>query len=358
MKKTLAVLLSCSMIFGLSACGSSGTASTTAAADTGATEAAAESKTADAGATTKPGSPVDISFGTASVGGNYYVLGSGIAAIWNEKIPEYVTVTPQATGGSGANVGLVQSGECNVAMTVENTFYNGLNGLGWANGEKYDNIRAMVVMMPSAWEMVATKQSGITSIEQLPNATVCIGPATSGGNLAFLEFQEATGLKYKAKVDLSWSDCTSQMSDGIIDVMTDFGTFPHSARTELVTNNECVWVDIPEDYINKICEKYAYYYPGIEPAGTYKYMDKDYPTVLCNNIMFCSADLDDETVYQMTKCVYENLDEWKLSSTAVDYITLEAVNTISVPLHPGAIRYFEEVGIELPESAYPADYQK
>ena len=267
-------------------------------------------------------------------------------------------MTPEATGGSGANVGLVQNGDCQVAMTVDNTAYNGYNGLSWANGQKYDSIRTMFAMMPSALEMVATKSSGITSIDQFKDATVCIGPATSGGNLAFAEILSVLPeLAYKNKVDLSWSDCVTQMSDGLVDLMIDYGTFPHSARTELVTNNECVWINLSDEQIKKVCDAYPYYYEGSEPAGTYKYMDEEYPSILCNNIMFCSKDLDEETVYQMVKCTFENLDEWALSSSAVDYVNAEAITSCSVPLHPGAIRYFEEIGIQIPESLYPPEYK-
>ena len=340
----LAVVMALSMV--LSACGNQNQPN-----------ASGSSSTGSAGGD-KPSGPVSISFGTASVGGNYYVLGAGIAAIWNEKIPEYVSVTPEATGGSGANVGLVQNGDCQVAMTVDNTAYNGYNGLSWANGQKYDSIRTMFAMMPSALEMVATKSSGITSIDQFKDATVCIGPATSGGNLAFAEILSVLPeLAYKNKVDLSWSDCVTQMSDGLVDLMIDYGTFPHSARTELVTNNECVWINLSDEQIKKVCDAYPYYYEGSEPAGTYKYMDEEYPSILCNNIMFCSKDLDEETVYQMVKCTFENLDEWALSSSAVDYVNAEAITSCSVPLHPGAIRYFEEIGIQIPESLYPPEYK-
>jgi len=314
-------------------------------------------KSTDAASDTSGNGPVAISFGTASVGGNYYVLGSGIAAIWNDKIGDYVSVTPEATGGSGANVGLVNSGECMVGMTVDNTAYNGYNGLGWADGTKYDNIRTMLPMMPSALEIVASKASGITSVDQLSQAIVTIGPATSGGNLAFLDFQETLGLSYKSKVDLGWSDAMNQIADGTVDACIDYGTFPHSARTEITTNVECVWIHLSDEQIDKMCEAYPYYFKGIEPAGTYKYMDEDYPSVLCHNIMFCNKDLDDESVYQMVKCTFENLDEWQLSSDAVKYVDAANVTECAVPLHPGAIRYFEEIGIEIPEALYPPEYQ-
>lgn len=300
---------------------------------------------------------VRISLGTASVGGNYYVLGAGLAGIWNSKVPG-VEVTPEATGGSGANVGLVQNGDVQVAMTVDNTAYNGYYGLGWADGTKYDNIRTMIGIMPSGLEIVAATRANVKSIYDLAHKTITIGPATSGGNLMARDLVATLGIKWGAKQDLGWSDAMSAIADGLIDACMDYGTFPHAARTELVANVECNWIELSAEDRAKMVAAYPYYFEGIMPAGTYKYMDEDYHTLMTYNIIFCHKDLDDELVYQLTKATLENLEEWKLSSDSVKYVKAENILKCAVPLHPGAIKYYNEIGIEIPEALYPPEYAK
>lgn len=296
-----------------------------------------------------------LSFGTASVGGNYYVLGAGLANIWNTHVPG-VEVTAEATGGSGANVGLVQTGEVQIAMTVDNTAYNGYNGLGWAEGTKYDSLRTMVGLMPSGLEIVAAKTANVTSIYDLVDKTITIGPATSGGNLMAQDLVATLDLKWGRKQDLGWSDAMSNVSDGLIDACIDYGTFPHAARTELVANVECDWIELSPEDRAKMVESYPYYFEGAMPAGTYKYMDEEYDTIMTYNILFCHKDVDEEIIYQLTKATLENLEEWKLSSDSVKYVLAENITSCSVPLHPGAIRYYEEIDIEIPDNLYPPEF--
>ena len=117
------------------------------------------------GETTENGQDqVRLSLGTASVGGNYYVIGSGLSQIWNQY-SDYIQVTSEATGGSGANVGLVNDNQVQFGLTSDNTMYNGYNGLSWAAGEKYENIRTVAGLMPSALEIcVPIEKNGINPI--------------------------------------------------------------------------------------------------------------------------------------------------------------------------------------------------
>lgn len=346
------ILVLCTILAGCSGSSQPSSASTTPAATTPASTTKAEATTA-----AKSGEVQRISFGSASVGGNYYVLGAGISAIWNQKV-DGVEVTSEATGGSGANVGLVQNGDVQVAMTVDNTGYNGYNGLSWANGQKYDKIRTMIGLMPSALEIVAAKRANISSIYDMKKKTITIGPATSGGNLMALDLVATLNLEWGAKQDLGWSDAMSSVADGMIDACIDYGSFPHAARTELVANVECNWIELSPEDRAKMCSSYPYYFEGTMPAGTYKYMDSEYHTIMTYNIMFCHMDMDEDTIYKLTKAALENLDEWKLSSDSVKYVAAENILKCAVPLHPGAIRYYNEIGIEIPDNLYPPEYKK
>jgi TRAP transporter TAXI family solute receptor len=299
-----------------------------------------------------------LAFGTASIGGNYYVLGAAIAQIWNKTIPD-LEVTAEVTNGSGANVGLVQNGNVQFAMTTEPTAYNGYMGTGWADGVKYDRIRAMAGLMPSALEIFAPKKSGIKTLQEYNGKTITIGPASSGGNIMALDLFPTLGIKPGRKQDLGFSDAIANIIDGLIDCGLDFGSFPHPSRTELVSNIEIQWIELTPEERKLMCEKFPYYYEGIMPPETYKYLPAEgYHTIMSNNILFCERDIDADIVYKLLKSMFDNLDEWRLSSDSIKYVAEKNIETLAVPLHPGAIRYYQEKGFTIPDRLFPPEYKK
>jgi TRAP transporter TAXI family solute receptor len=303
------------------------------------------------------GDAVRLSLGTASVGGNYYVIGAGLAQIWNQY-SDNIQVTSEATGGSGANVGLVNDNQVQFGLTSDNTMYNGYHGLAWAEGKKYQNIRTVAGLMPSALEIVVPKDSKINTIYDFENYTVTMGTSSGGGSLTALDLVNTLGVKWGKKVDIGWGDAVSNILDGLIDGAIDFASFPHAARTELTTNMECKWIELSEEDRQKMVDAYPYYFEGVMDPSTYKYLPEDgYNTIMTYNVLICNKDVDEDVVYELTKIMFENLEEWKLSSDAIKYVAEENILKCSNPIHPGALRYYLEKGYDIPKELYPPEYK-
>jgi TRAP transporter TAXI family solute receptor len=299
-----------------------------------------------------------VTLGTATVGGNYYVIGSALAQIWNQNIPN-IEVTAEVTNGSGANVGLVQKGDIQVALTSDPTAYNGYYGLGWANGVKYDRIRTMAGIMPSGLEIFAPEKSDIRTIQDYNGKTITTGPSSGGGSIMMLDLFPTLGIKPGKKQDLGWGDAIGNLVDGLIDCGLDFASFPHAARTELVANMPIRWIELKPEERKLMCEKFPYYYEGVMPADTYQYLPAEgYKTVMSANILFCDKDVDDEIVYQLVKTMFAKLDDLTISTNAFKYVTEKNIETVSVPLHPGAIRYYQEKGFTIPDKLLSPEYVK
>lgn len=322
------------------------------------TESTASAQTQNSAGGKASGETKRITLGTASIGGNLYVSGCGLAQVISEKL-DGIEMSAEVSGGSGPNVGLVNNKEMDFALTTDVSGYNGYHGTGWAQGNDFSEIRSMFSVNPAALEIVAKENKGITSVRDLEGKIVTAGTASGGGSITAMELFNTLNIKPKQKMDLGWSDAMTAVGDDLINVALDFGGFPNPSRQEFCSTNEAQWIMLDDADRKKMCETYPYYYEGTIPAGTYKYFPADgYKTIMSDYEMICHKDADEELVYEIVKAVFDNTDELLLSTSSFSYTKPEAVNNLSVPLHPGAIRYFEEIGIKLKDELYPPEYVK
>lgn len=297
-----------------------------------------------------------ISLGTASVGGIYYVYGAGLAQLLTEHV-DNLEVSAEVTGGAAVNVGLVDSGEVQLGLATDSTACDGYNGVGWADGVQYSNIRAIAPMYPTFLEIYSIAGNGIESIYDFEGKVYCAGTAGSSGDVISDVIMDTLNITPKEKQYMSWSDAIGQMKDGLIDCGLDLAGSPHNARLELETTHSIEWIELSESDIAALKEVGSYFKDGIIPAGTYKDMKTDYKTLMVYNDIIANKDLDDDVVYNILVALYGNHDELVVAhATAKDTLAENIVN-IALPLHPGAIRYYEELGIELSPEQYPPEYQ-
>lgn len=316
--------------------------------------APASDKTDKAG---EPGKKLVISLGAGPVGGVYYMYGSGLAQIITDFM-EGVECTAEQTGGSAVNVAMVDSGEIMVGMSTDSTANDGMNGIGWADGVKYPNVRGAVIMYPSALEIFALASSDIKSIEDFEGKIVTCGTSGGSGDTMSAALFEVLNIKPKQKQFMGWSDAVGNIKDGLIDAGLDLGGFPHASRQELSATHDVRWIELTEDQKNLMKESYSYYKDGVEPAGTYSTMTEDYHTLFVWNDVMVNVDCDADFVYNLCKTIYDHNAELVGYHSAGAYTLAKNVNNMSIPLHVGAIRYYEELGIEIDPALYPPEYKK
>ncbi len=298
-----------------------------------------------------------IALGTASVGGIYYVYGAGLAQILSANVPG-LEVSAEVTGGAAVNVGLVDAGEVQLGLATDSTAVDAYNGVGWANGEKFENIRAIAPMYPTFLEIYAIKGNGITSIHDFNGKVYCAGTAGSSGDVVSEVIMSSLGVKPARKQHMSWTDAIGNMKDGLIDAGLDLAGSPHNARKELETTHEIEWIVLSPEDRAKLKQAGPYFSDGFIKAGVYKHITEDYPTLMVYNDIIANKDLDPDLVYNILVALYDNHDDMVIAhATAKDTLAENIVN-VSLPLHPGAIRYYEEKGIALKPSQYPPEYVK
>lgn len=298
-----------------------------------------------------------ISLGTASIGGVYYVYGAGVAQVLTKHVPN-LEVGAEVTGGPVVNIGLIQSGKIQMGLTTDSTASEAYNGKDWANNTKYDKIRAIVPMYPSGLQIFAIKGKGFTKLQDYNGKIVGLGPAGGTVDVVGRNIMNVLNIKPSKIQNLGWSDTIGNMKDLLVHGAMDVGGFPHPSRQELEATHEIEWIELSAEDKAKVQAAYPYYLDGVIPAGTYKTMTKDYNTLFIWNEVICDKDMSEEMVYNITKAILENNEELKLSHSSAKDTLAENVSKITIPLHPGAIKYYLEKGIKLSDNQYPPEYKK
>ncbi|MGI6142804.1 MAG: TAXI family TRAP transporter solute-binding subunit [bacterium] len=287
-----------------------------------------------------------ISIATGGTGGTYYPLGGAMAKIFNENI-EGVNANAEATGASIANIQLIEDGDAQLALIQNDISYYAYEGIEmYSDKGKQEKIRGMACVYPETIQIVAHGQSGINSIEDMVGKKIAVGDVGSGTEANARQILEAHGITYDdITVDyLSFQEAADNLRDGHIDAAFITAGFPTSAITEITLTSDVKLVPVAEDKIEAIKAKYPYYTGVVIPAGTYSNQDEDINTVAVMAMLVVPDDLDEELAYKMTKALFENLDDLKAAHDRGGDLSLEtALDGMSLPLHPGVEKYYDEV---------------
>ena len=290
----------------------------------------------------------DYILATGGTGGTYYPFGGAIANIWNTKI-ENMNVTAQATGASAENLRLINKGEAAYAIVQNDVMDYAYNGTDLFAGEKLANIMTIGTLYPEVVQIAVSKDSGIKSIADFKGKRISVGDAGSGVEFNAKQIMEGYGLTFDdiKKSNLSFKESAEGIQNGTLDGCFVTAGVPNAALQELAFTAGLTLVPVDGEAAKKICEKYGYYTQTTIPGGTYKGTDDDTPALAIKATLAVSSKLDEQTVYQMTKALFENLDELATAHAKGKEVSAKAAVTgVSVPFHPGAKKYFKEIGLE------------
>ena len=340
--RVLAILLSLTLL--LSACGGTETTSGSSAAsgDTGSSTADAGSSTEDAGAGLDIPSQ-QLTIGTASAGGAFYPIGTGIAEVITQHV-DALNVTAEVTGGSVENPRLVGNNESDLG--IANADHANFAVAGTDPYDQPYNVEAVCSLHASILHIVTTEDSGITSIEDLKGQKVAVGPAGGGSIPMMTAVLKAYGMTMDDIVPsyLSYDDGISQLTDGQVKAALVGAGYPAASVMAMAATDKVVMLSIDDDKMDAISADNPFYSKVVVSKDVYE-TDNDVTVLGVRNLIVCSPDLSEDTVYAITKALYENLDELKSyhnSLSDVEQSTM--VDTAGVKLHPGAEKYYKEVG--------------
>ncbi len=289
----------------------------------------------------------DYILATGGTSGTYYPFGGAIANIWNTKV-ENMNVTAQATGASAENLRLINKGEAEYAIVQNDVMDYAYNGTDLFAGEKLENLATIGTLYPEVVQIAVSKDSGITSIADFKGKRISVGDAGSGVEFNAKQILEGYGLTFDdiKKNNLSFKESAEGIQNGTLDGCFVTAGVPNSALQELAFTAGLTLISVDGEAAAKIMAKYSYYTLTTIPGGTYKGTDDDTSALAIKATLAVSSKLDENTVYDMTKALFSNLDELAIAHAKGKEVTAEAAVTgVSVPFHPGAVKYFKEAGL-------------
>jgi TRAP transporter TAXI family solute receptor len=320
--------------------------SITAAIVLGASLALAGCAGAGGGDQTAPATNADLIIATGGTAGTYYPLGGGMASIWAEK-NEGVQVTAQSTGGSVENLTLINKGEVDLALVQNDVASFAKNGTGTYT-EKQDKFKAIAVLYPEVIQLVVKADSDIKSVADLKGKTVSVGSAGSGVEVDVRLILEANGLTYDDIEEqfLSFSESADAFKNNQLDAFFAISGVPTPALQDITATNEIRLIPFEGDAVKKLQKDYPFFIDHTIAANTYSGQAEEVKTIAVQAQLIVREGLDEELTYNLTKTLFENLDQLATIHAKGKEISLDkALQGLGGDLDPGAAKYYKEKGL-------------
>lgn len=283
---------------------------------------------------------------TGGTSGVYYPLGVAMAEIYAKGI-EGSRTQVQATKASVENLNLLASGKGEVAFALGDSVQ-----AAWAGDTEagfkapLTNLRAIGGIYNNYVQIVAEAEAGVTTLTDLKGKSISVGAPASGTELNARAIFKAAGMSYDdmSKVEyLPFGESAELIKNRQIQSTLSSAGLGAAFIKDLATTHAITVVAIPPEVVNAIGAPYV---ADVIPAGTYDGQTADVPTAAITNLLVTSDKVSDETAYQMTKLLFENIDALKSAHSAAAAIDpAKAVNALPIPLHPGAEKYYREIGV-------------
>ncbi|HHX51393.1 MAG TPA: TAXI family TRAP transporter solute-binding subunit [Clostridia bacterium] len=301
--------------------------------------------------------PESLTIGSASIGGVYYVYAGGWAQIIEKELG--IPIGVEVTGGPNHNMQLVQSGDLELGMVTMGPAWEAWNGEGdWTGGGEHKDVRAIFPMYNTYSQWWAVKNSGINSIFDLEGKTLGVGPAGGTSGTYHPRILDLLGIKATTRL-AGLSDLVTQHIDGQLDANSFASGVPVAGVLETAAQRDIVLFGVDGEARDKVIAEWPYWSAATIPAEAYDFLDEDVETIGIWNMAIARKDLPEDLVYAIVKAVHDNQADLIIThKTAEETVPENVVHNTWLWMHPGAIRYYEEIGITLPEGVYPPEYKK
>ncbi len=297
-----------------------------------------------------------IAIGTGGTGGTYYPYGGAMASIYNKNI-DGVQVSAEVTGASVENARLLDRGELELAMAMNDVVYLAVHGEG--DFKEPIEVRTLFEMYPNVFHAVTLqRKKGINHMQDLKGSEVSVGSPGSGTETMAKLILTSLGISYDDfKVHrLSFAENTQALKDRVIDVGIWSVGPPTSSIMDLATTHDIKIIPFTEEQMNTVVEDHPYYSDWAIKAGTYDGQDEDVRTPSVWNTVLVHKNMSEDMAYELAKATFENRQDLKDVYIGARDTTPE--NTIAnavAPLHPGVIKYFKELDLDVPDQLIPPE---
>ena len=292
-----------------------------------------------------------VTIGTGGQTGVYYVVGQSICKLVNREQSKYgIKCTAPSTGGSVANLNAIRAGEQDMGVTQSDQQYNALNGEGeFKAAGPFKELRSVFALHPESFTVVARKDSGIKTFDDLKGKRVNIGNPGSGQRATMDALMKEKGWDtsvFQLSSELKAAEQAQALCDNNIDAMVYVVGHPNGSIQEAASSCEAIVIPVTGPEVDKLIKTYPYYVVSVIPKGMYPGTDQDVKTFGVTATFVSSTKTPNDTIYVVVKAIFDNFDRFKKLHPA--FANLKPADMLkdglSAPLHEGAVKYYKEKG--------------
>ena len=291
------------------------------------------------------GDDVRLNMATGGVAGTYYPLGGAMATVINDRTG--ISVTAMASGASIDNVQQLNVGDAQIALAQNDIISYAFNGTGiWADREAVTNISTLMTLYPETIQIVVLYDSPIWSVSDLFGARVSVGDIGSGTEANAAQILGAYGLSFDdiTRLNLNFGASADEMRDGNLDAFFVTAATPNTAITELAVHRDIRILNLSPSSIDYLINTYAFFTRYTVTSSAYSWISDPVNTVAVQATLVARTDLDEDVAYDIVRALIEGSSY--IGHARGAYITPQnAVESVSIPFHPGAERFFRSIGM-------------
>jgi TRAP transporter TAXI family solute receptor len=293
-----------------------------------------------------PAAAQQVTFMTGPQGGSWIPLGGALKNMWEKSIPGLsITQTP---GAGIANVRGVDEGKAHIGIGNSSTTVDGVEGRK-PYPKKVTKVCQVANLYPQYFQVVALQGANVNSYQDLKGKSLVTQPKGNTAEAVTEMVLKINGMSYqslaRANFQAAYTDAVSLMKDGHAEVFTLGTTAPASAIMDLASARDVKLVPVDDKTMAEMKKFNPGYNKLIIKAGTYPKQDKDVPVIGYSTHIVAACDLPEQTVYQMTKTMAQNVPAMAAVVKAIEGITpKDMALDIGVPFHKGAAKFYKEAG--------------
>ncbi len=292
-----------------------------------------------------------VTIGTGGVTGVYYPTGGAICRLVNKDRKRHgIRCSVESTGGSVYNINTIRAGELDMGVAQSDWQYHSYRGTSkFKDQGAFKGLRAIFSVHPEPVTVLARRDSGIRHIKDLKGMRVNIGNPGSGTRATWEVLEEALGWQrsdLKLAASLKSAETSQALCDNKIDAYFWLVGHPSGLTKESVSSCDAVLVEVTGPGISQLVRDNSFYRWATIPGGMYSGNPNDVKTFGVGATFVTSANLPDDVGYEVVKAVFDNFGQFKKLHPAFANLKESEMisDSISAPIHEGAMRYYKERG--------------
>jgi TRAP transporter TAXI family solute receptor len=254
-----------------------------------------------------------------------------------------------STGGSIANINAIKAGDMDMGVAQSDWQHHAYNGTSTFEGDQFEKLRAVFSVHGEPFNVIARKDSGIKTFDDLKGKRVNIGNPGSGQRATMEVVMNAKGWTlddFSLASELKPAEQAAALGDNKVDAIIYTVGHPNGSIQEAVSTIDAELISVEGPEIQGLIDENPFYAAATVPGGMYKGTDADVNTFGVKATFVTSSDVDEDTIYQTVKAVFDDFERFKRLHPAFENLTEESMISegLSAPLHDGAVKYYKERG--------------